>query len=81
MGMVYLAWLAVSFEEARSPPRIVITYCTQCQWLLRAAWMEQELLSTFGTDLGEVALSPGTGGVFEITYDGTTIWERKADGS
>jgi selenoprotein W-related protein len=64
----------------RSPPRIVITYCTQCQWLLRAAWMEQELLSTFGTDLGEVALSPGTGGVFEITYDGTTIWERKADG-
>ena len=33
-----------------------------------------------GTDLGEVALSPGTGGVFEITYDGTTIWERKADG-
>ena len=36
--------------------------------------------SFFGTDLGEVALSPGTGGVFEITYDGTTIWERKADG-
>ena len=32
--------------------------------------MAQELLSTFGTDLGEVALSLGTGGVFEITYDG-----------
>ena len=62
------------------PPRIVITYCTQCQWLLRAAWLAQELLSTSGTDLGEVALSPGTGGMFEITYDGTTIWERKADG-
>ncbi|MBN9258294.1 Rdx family protein, partial [Mesorhizobium sp.] len=26
-------------------PRIVITYCTQCQWLLRAGWMAQELLS------------------------------------
>jgi selenoprotein W-related protein len=64
----------------RSPPRIVITYCTQCQWLLRAAWLAQELLSTFETDLGEVALTPGTGGMFEITYDGTTIWERKADG-
>jgi selenoprotein W-related protein len=63
-----------------SPPRIVITYCTQCQWLLRAAWLAQELLLTFGTDLGEVALSPGTGGVFEITLDGTTIWERTADG-
>ena len=45
-------------------PRIVIVYCTQCQWLLRAAWMAQELLSTFSTDLGEVALQPGTGGVF-----------------
>src|SRR5580704_14758213 len=48
--------------------------------LLRAAWMAQELLSTFGADLGEVALAPRTGGVFEITCDGLTIWERKADG-
>ena len=61
-------------------PRIAIRYCTQCRWLLRAAWLAQELLSTFGTDLGEVALAPGIGGVFEITYDGETIWERKADG-
>jgi selenoprotein W-related protein len=61
-------------------PQITIRYCTQCRWLLRAAWLAQELLSTFGTDLGEVALPPGTGGVFEITYDGETIWERKADG-
>ena len=61
-------------------PRIAIRYCTQCHWLLRAAWLAQELLSTFGTDLGEVALAPGIGGVFEITYDGETIWERKADG-
>ena len=43
-------------------PRIAIRYCTQCHWLLRAAWLAQELLSTFGTDLGEVALAPGTGG-------------------
>ena len=61
-------------------PRIVITYCTQCHWLLRAAWMAQELLSTFGTDLGEVALAPATGGAFAITYDGDQIWERKRDG-
>lgn len=63
-----------------SSPRIVITYCTQCQWLLRAAWMAQELLSTFGTDLGEVALRPGTGGAFAITCDDELIWERKRDG-
>lgn len=47
-------------------PRITILYCTQCNWLLRAAWMAQELLQTFGQDIGEVALIPGTGGHFEI---------------
>ncbi|MFN4277382.1 MAG: SelT/SelW/SelH family protein [Ferrovibrio sp.] len=60
-------------------PHITIVYCTQCQWLLRAAWMAQELLSTFGDDLAEVALQPGTGGIFEIRYDDDTIWERKRD--
>ncbi len=65
---------------SHSPPRIAITYCTQCQWLLRSAWLAQELLQTFQTELGEVALLPGTGGVFSITYDGETIWERVADG-
>lgn len=65
-------------EEAK--PRIVITYCTQCQWLLRAGWMAQELLSTFGPDLGEVALVPGTGGVFTIECNDGLIWERKRDG-
>ena len=61
-------------------PRVVITYCRQCQWLLRAAWMAQELLSTFAEDLGEVALRPGTGGVFRIEYQSELIWERKRDG-
>ena len=61
-------------------PSVRITYCTQCHWLLRAAWMAQELLSTFGADLAEVALQPGTGGIFEISCDGTLIWERKRDG-
>ncbi|WP_271895438.1 SelT/SelW/SelH family protein [Candidatus Phyllobacterium onerii] len=61
-------------------PRITITYCTQCSWMLRAAWMGQELLSTFGADLGEVALIPGTGGIFEIHVNGDLIWERKRDG-
>lgn len=61
-------------------PRITITYCTQCSWMLRSAWMAQELLSTFGADLGEVALIPGTGGIFEIHVNGDLIWERKRDG-
>ncbi|MDF3283650.1 SelT/SelW/SelH family protein [Gordonia sp. N1V] len=61
-------------------PQITITYCTQCNWLLRANWMAAELLSTFGTDLGSVTLRPGTGGIFVIEADGEQIWERKRDG-
>ncbi len=60
--------------------RVAIEYCTQCRWLLRASWMASELLSTFGTELSEVALIPGDGGVFRITFDGEQIWERKSDG-
>ncbi len=59
---------------------ITIAYCTRCNWLLRSAWMAQELLSTFGQDLGSVALVPGTGGIFEIRLDGELIWERRRDG-
>ena len=60
--------------------RVRIHYCTQCQWLLRAGWYAQELLSTFGEDLEEVALAPSHGGHFEVLYDDKVIWERKRDG-
>ena len=60
-------------------PRIEIHYCTQCRWLLRAAWLAQELLSTFEAEIGEVALQPGSGGVFEVRANGVLVWERKAD--
>ena len=61
-------------------PSVTIAYCTQCNWLLRAGWMAQELLSTFSTELGQVTLIPGTGGIFEIHLEGELIWERKRDG-
>lgn len=61
-------------------PRIEIEYCTQCRWLLRAAWMAQELLTTFEKEIGEIALVPGTGGVFEIRANGNTLWSRKGEG-
>lgn len=61
-------------------PRVEIVYCRQCQWLLRAAWMAQELLSTFQEELGGVTLVPATGGAFSISVDGALLWERKRDG-
>ncbi len=59
-------------------PTVSIEYCTQCRWLLRAAWMAQELLTTFEDELGAVSLHPGTGGIFHIAIDGREIWDRKA---
>lgn len=67
-------------NDTTAKPRVAIIYCTQCNWLLRSGWMAQELLQTFGQDLGEVALVPSTGGRFEITVNDTLIWERKRDG-
>ena len=60
--------------------RVEIEYCTQCRWLLRAAWMAQELLTTFESNIREVALVPGTGGVFEVRVDGEVIFSRKEVG-
>ena len=61
-------------------PRIEIEFCTQCRWLLRAAWMAQELLSTFEQALVEVALVPGTGGIFEVRVNKQSIWSREQQG-
>jgi selenoprotein W-related protein len=60
--------------------RVEIEYCTQCRWLLRAAWMAQELLTTFEQEIGELALKPGSGGVFEIRANGVSVWSREHEG-
>lgn len=59
---------------------VEIEYCTQCRWLLRAAWMAQELLTTFEQELGGVTLKPGTGGVFVVRAGGAVVWSRRDDG-
>jgi selenoprotein W-related protein len=72
-----------SWESSAIPPapNVAITYCRLCNWLLRAGWMGQELLSTFAEELGSVTLIPDdTGGVFEVRLDGKLIWSRKEQG-
>jgi selenoprotein W-related protein len=59
---------------------VEITYCTQCRWLLRAAWLAQELLTTFEQDLYSVSLKPGSGGIFEISLNGQLIFSRREAG-
>jgi selenoprotein W-related protein len=64
----------------RARRRVTITYCTQCNWMLRATWMAQELLSTFADDVDEVALIPGAGGVFCVTANNRVVWDRADEG-
>ena len=59
---------------------VTITYCTQCRWLLRAAWLAQELLGTFEAELAGVTLEPGRGGVFEVRVGDEVVWSRKEAG-
>ena len=44
--------------------------------MLRAAWMPQELLTTFEQEIQEIALRPGSGGIFEVRANGITVWSR-----
>jgi selenoprotein W-related protein len=62
-----------------SDPRVEIEYCTRCKFLLRASWFAQELLATFETEVGSVALVPGSGGIFEVRMDGEVIASNRVD--
>lgn len=62
-------------------PVITIEYCPKCGWLLRSAYMAQELLTTFTEDLGGVTLRPSeTGGTFIISLDDRILFDRKVAG-
>jgi selenoprotein W-related protein len=59
-------------------PSITIEYCPKCGWLLRAAYMAQEILVTFTDDIKQVTLLPSeTGGSYKIFIDDKKIFDRK----
>ena len=60
--------------------RVEIEYCTLCRWLPRAAWLAQELLTTFETELTELALKPGKGGIFVVRVGDEVVWDRREQG-
>lgn len=62
-------------------PTITILYCPKCGWLLRAAYMAQELLTTFVEDLYGVTLVPSEiSGRFSVTIDDKVVFDRKIEG-
>lgn len=59
---------------------VKITYCPKCNWLLRAAWMGQELMLTFDTELLSLSIEKGLPGSFKIYANETEVWDRKREG-
>ena len=60
--------------------RVQIEYCSQCRFLLRAAWLAQELLLTFGQGITELTLVPSEGGVFRILLNNKILFSRQEAG-
>lgn len=59
--------------------KVIIKYCPKCGWLLRASWMAQELLNTFGNEISELSLVPSETGVFEVEVESELVWSRTRD--
>ena len=68
--------------DKSASPKVHIHYCPACGWLLRAAWLAQEILTTFSNELDSVTLKPAhkQAGLFQVWIDDHIIWCRKKDG-
>ena len=62
-------------------PLITIEYCPRCGWMLRAAYMAQELLTTFSDDLKGVMLQPSeVNGTYIIRVEEAVLFDRREGG-
>ncbi|SFT16997.1 SelT/SelW/SelH family protein [Sphingobacterium wenxiniae] len=60
---------------------IRIEYCPKCGWMLRAAYMAQELLTTFTGDIYSVELIPSEiSGRYTIMLNQQVLFDRKREG-
>jgi selenoprotein W-related protein len=62
-------------------PTITIEYCPKCGWLLKAAYMAQEILTTFTDDIKMVSLQPSEiAGRYTVCVNDKAIFDRKEQG-
>ncbi len=59
---------------------VEIEYCEQCRFILRASWMAQEILMTFGENITTLCLKPSSGGVFTIRLNDEILFSKKEEG-
>ena len=62
-------------------PTISIEYCPKCGWMLRAAYMAQELLTTFTDEVFSVNLQPSEiAGTYKVSVNNEVLFDRKREG-
>lgn len=62
-------------------PTIHIEYCPKCGWMLRAAYMAQEILTTFTDDIHGVLIQPSeVSGRYTVRIGDIKIFDRKEAG-
>jgi len=61
-------------------PTIGIEYCHECGYVGFATKLTEALLHTFEGQLGGVLVIPSTGGAYEITLDGRSIYSTFEEG-
>jgi selenoprotein W-related protein len=62
-------------------PTITIEYCPKCGWMMKAAYMAQEILNTFTDDIHGVLIQPSEiNGRYNIRIDDIKIFDRKEAG-
>ena len=59
--------------------QITIEYCPKCNWMMRAAWIAQELLVTFEEEIELMSLKPSpSSGSFIIWIGDKSVYDRKS---
>ena len=61
-------------------PTLEIEYCTSCNYLPRALWVQAELLPDLQYDLETLVLRCGSRGAFDVKFDGELIFSKTASG-
>jgi selenoprotein W-related protein len=59
---------------------VEVEYCVPCGFLDRAETVQHALLTSLGEELDSVALVTGEKGVFRVSVDGETIYDKDDDG-
>ena len=59
---------------------VTVEYCSKCKFMMRSAWIAQELLQTFEGDIDEAILRPSeVPGIWRIYANDQEVWDRKTE--